>query len=252
MPELGEIRKACEIGKKGWGQYIWVSCPVCNKCRWVQSVRGEPRSSIVCPSCCRLHKKPPKNAYQKGSIPWNKGLTKESDSRVMSSSRTLSVVLTNSYTPEKLEQLSNTMKKYWLTVSPEKKEVWLRNFIEAGSIAAAQWRQKHPEPNKVELELGNLLNDIYPNRYVYCGNGNVKIGNLYPDFININGKKKVIEMFGDYWHSWEVIKDHWEYSEIGKMYIYNSYGFDCLVIWEHELKDKDKVIQRVKAFEEDK
>jgi len=55
----------------------------------------------------------------------------------------------------------------------------------------------------------------------------VVINNLNPDFTNCNGQKKVIEIFGVYWH-----KDENPIDRINK---YKEFGFDCLVLWENEL-----------------
>lgn len=50
MPEIGEIRKACEIGYKGTDSYIWHACENCGKERWVQIHNGKP-SRLRCRSC---------------------------------------------------------------------------------------------------------------------------------------------------------------------------------------------------------
>ena len=61
--------------------------------------------------------------------------------------------------------------------------------------------------------------------WLYNGaNKEVIIGGRSPDFINIDGKKEVIEVFGMYWHS-----DDEEEQRISH---YKKYGFDCKVIWE--------------------
>jgi len=50
MAELGEIRKAEEIGYKTKRSYIWTACERCGKERWVRLLlSGKPRSSI-----CRI------------------------------------------------------------------------------------------------------------------------------------------------------------------------------------------------------
>jgi len=43
MPNLGEVKKDYEIGKKhNWVKYIWHACEGCGKERWVQLVKGQP------------------------------------------------------------------------------------------------------------------------------------------------------------------------------------------------------------------
>lgn len=41
--ELGQIKTAKEIGRKGTYRYIRHACIVCNEERWVQIIKGEPR-----------------------------------------------------------------------------------------------------------------------------------------------------------------------------------------------------------------
>jgi len=50
MPQLGDIKKAGEIGYKGGGQHIWHACEGCGKERWVPLIKGEVRSKL-CRSC---------------------------------------------------------------------------------------------------------------------------------------------------------------------------------------------------------
>ncbi|GAJ10777.1 unnamed protein product, partial [marine sediment metagenome] len=74
----------------------------------------------------------------------------------------------------------------------------------------------------------------------YVGDGQVILGGFCPDFINTNGKKQVIELFGTYWHDVFDIarkKDH-----------YRQYGFDTLVIWSDELADEEATVKRIKTF----
>jgi len=37
-------------------------------------------------------------------------------------------------------------------------------------------------------------------------------------------------------------------TELGRTMLYNALGYQCLVIWEHELKDEGAVIAKVKQF----
>lgn len=97
-------------------------------------------------------------------------------------------------------------------------------------------------PNKQEMKVMKLLNEVAPNEYKYTGDGSFSIYNLHPDFTNINGQKKVIEHYGSYWHRGENPQDR-----IDK---FAEFGFLCLVIWEHELKYPDQIIVRIKEFHE--
>ena len=109
-------------------------------------------------------------------------------------------------------------------------------------VARLLTNRRYTQPNKCELSLGVLLQEIYPNEYKYCGNFSVIIGGKNPDFFNINGQKKVIEMYGDHWHD--------PGSEAPRIEHFKSYGFDCLVIWEHELKNlpREELAEKIKCF----
>ncbi len=36
--------------------------------------------------------------------------------------------------------------------------------------------------------------------YKYVGDGELEISGLFPDFVHERGEKKIIEVFGRYWH----------------------------------------------------
>ena len=64
MPELGEIRKGTEVGKKNYHKFIWYACPDCLEERWMVMVvaTGEPLFSRYCQKCgaSRFNKTPEK------------------------------------------------------------------------------------------------------------------------------------------------------------------------------------------------
>jgi len=110
----------------------------------------------------------------------------------------------------------------------------------------------HMKPTKPEKQLEAILNKHFP-QYKYNGDGRlgITLGGFIPDFPNVNGEKDLIEIFGDYFHSSEVLGDRWQGSELGKVMIYNSLGWRCLVIWEHELKEfpEKKIVAKIKTFQ---
>lgn len=95
-------------------------------------------------------------------------------------------------------------------------------------------------PNRPETFLINLLNDLYPGEWKYVGDGQVIIAGKCPDFINVNGQKKIIELFGDYWHRNDNPQD--------RINIFRPFGYDTLVIWESELKNIEKVKFKICGF----
>lgn len=146
----------------------------------------------------------------KGLVPWNKKLTKEIDERVAKNAEGISLA--------------------WSNLSPKEKEIRIRRV----------WLSACRKPNRVEIFLDNILQENFPNEWEYVGNGKLIINGLIPDFANINGKKQLIELFGDYWH-----KDDNPEDRINK---FAELGYTCLVIWESELKDIEKVINRTLIF----
>lgn len=103
------------------------------------------------------------------------------------------------------------------------------------------------KPNKLEKYLDALLQKHCPGQWQYVGDGEIIISGLSPDFINCNGHKAIIEVFGDYWHS-ESSPVH--QTDYGRKAIFAKYGYKTLIIWEHELKNlsEEEIIQKVKAL----
>lgn len=105
---------------------------------------------------------------------------------------------------------------------------------------------KNKEINKKEQQLLDILNKLFPNEYKFVGGFEVMIGGYYPDFINVNGQKKIVEMFGDYWHRNSQEKD------ANRLKQYAVYGYDTLVVWEKELKNKSLLEKRLICFNNEK
>ena len=104
-------------------------------------------------------------------------------------------------------------------------------------------------PTIPEQKIIDIVSKHFPD-FKYNGNGElaVVLGGMIPDFINTNGRKQVIEVFGDYYHG--KICKNWKNSELGKRMAYNSLGFRCLVLWEHEIKSRtdDELIGIIGKF----
>jgi hypothetical protein len=148
------------------------------------------------------------------------------------------------HTKEHTEKLIISWKKNWNNKTLEERE----------KILAKIFKSCEMKPNKLEITLDNLIQFIKPNEFKYVGDGYCWIGGKNPDWININGKKRVIEFFGGYWHGEErrrkLYKDFMLNEEHEKERIehYKKCGFDCLVIWEDQLKDIELLISKIKAL----
>ena len=148
----------------------------------------------------------PATEFKKGLIPWNRGKK-------------------NIFSEEALERMSKAGKALW------QDEEFVKKWFEAN--------QKHP--NNIEGIVDKILQRNCPDEWKYNGNfeAGVTIGGMIPDFVNVNGQKAVIEVFGDYWHD-ETKRDiNWKYTEFGRKAAYSQLGYTCVVIWERDLKRHD-------------
>lgn len=103
-------------------------------------------------------------------------------------------------------------------------------------------------PNKPEHVLIEILNTEYNGEWKYVGDGEVVIGGKFPDIINCGGYKAVIELNGTYWHSKKVRKECPLIHEIERIKHFEQYGYNALVIWQHELKYREDVIKKLRLF----
>jgi G:T-mismatch repair DNA endonuclease (very short patch repair protein) len=120
------------------------------------------------------------------------------------------------------------------------KEVRIRNVF----------KSVHMKPNKKEKDLDSVLQELLPGEYALNVKGDIVIlGGKVPDFVNINGQKKIVELFGDYWHSEEFIqRTGHSHSENDRKEYFKQFGWDTLVVWEHELKDKTALREKILTF----
>ena len=54
MPEIGEIKRAKEIGYKGSNKWIWHACEKCSKERWVVLKKDKPRNLLCIPCANKI------------------------------------------------------------------------------------------------------------------------------------------------------------------------------------------------------
>jgi len=99
------------------------------------------------------------------------------------------------------------------------------------------------KPNKAEKKLFNILQELFPNEYALNVRAEYAVlGGKIPDFFNVNGQKKLIELFGDYWHKDDIPEERVDF--------FKPFGFSTLIVWEHELQNKPKLVNRLKQFHE--
>lgn len=105
---------------------------------------------------------------------------------------------------------------------PQRREARIRAILKAS----------HRRPTYIEQRIINILEE-YSLPYKYTGDGDVVIGRACPDFTNINGHKKLIEVFGNYWHQPD--------EEIKRKVLFAKYGFEVLILWENQINQKSDV-----------
>ncbi|MDD5510435.1 MAG: hypothetical protein PHI12_06480 [Dehalococcoidales bacterium] len=127
-----------------------------------------------------------------------------------------------------------------------KARIRMSDPVERQRIIEAVFAANRRHPNKAEFKLEYVLTKYFSGEWEYTGDGHHIVGGYAPDFSNMNGIKAVIELFGEYWHTRTNIPEH--YTESGRIEAYKSLGFHCLVIWEHELKDEQSVVYKVRQF----
>jgi G:T-mismatch repair DNA endonuclease (very short patch repair protein) len=124
-------------------------------------------------------------------------------------------------------------------------EVQKANFLRKWAVS------NNLSPNKQELVLNTLIQRYFPKEFKLNVKGGIVIAGKIPDFVNCNGKKVLIELFGDYWHSKKITGNTPTQEEAQRRKVFSEYGFKTAIIWEHELRDKKLVLSKIKLVLED-
>lgn len=97
-------------------------------------------------------------------------------------------------------------------------------------------------PNKLEADVTRELSDVLE----FVGDGKMWVTSqgksICPDFRSKDrSKKKVVEIFGDYWHRNDNPND--------RISLFQDIGWGCLVVWEHEWwQDTEGSKRRIQEF----
>lgn len=116
--------------------------------------------------------------------------------------------------------------------------------------------------NKTEARLDKIIQRVLPSQYKYNGGAQLgfRIHRHIPDFVNVNGQKKIIELNGCFWHCCEqcnIVRHPKGVSAVfirdrDKRFISDSeaLGYKTLTIWEHDMADEGSVIKKLEDFNE--
>lgn len=120
------------------------------------------------------------------------------------------------------------ISKIFSLKSPQEKS----DIIKKGITKRRQIKKTHPE-----IKLEKIINELkLPYKYCGSGKGMCFLNGQIPDFIDINGDKKVIDVNGCYWHLKYRKPKRWtkELEEQKRRQRYEEIGFKYLVIWDDE------------------
>ncbi len=157
------------------------------------------------------------------------------------------------------------VKEYWANpVNREKqrqkqKEIWkdpelrkqakersIKNYV--NPIYIEKLRKGIQQlPNQKEIFLFKILENLFPNEYEYVGNFKVWINGKNPDFI-CKSRMKIIEHFGDYWHSEELIGKTKFLHEQDRIKLFRKFNYKTLIVWENELENINLLTIKLKEF----
>ncbi len=188
---------------------------------------------------------------------WNKGLTAENDVRVKKYAEKCNRMKGRHHTAEAKIKMgaSQKGKNTWskgrkLSASHRQKIVennkrlWANPEFAINQLKKLRAGMKHSMTGP-EVKLIKII-EQYSLPFKYTGDGSFMIGGMNPDFVNCNGKKEVIEVFGDYWHNANREK-RWKRTELGRIMAFHSFGFNCKILWEHEINElpEEEIVGRL-------
>jgi hypothetical protein len=198
--------------------------------------------------------------WTKGNAPpaWTKGLTKETSSKVAAMATKLrgrknvrlsQWIKSHGYTPPNRKGC-HVSPKGKINIGIAQKLKW-RDLEMKDRLVSAVMKGNRKRPTLPEKIMQGILNKHFP-EFKYNGDfgQGIVLAGLVPDFVNTNGKKQVIEVFGDYFHSAKVVGSRQRGTEAGKIEAYKSVGFNCLVIWQSDLEhsSEDIIISKINQF----
>jgi hypothetical protein len=126
------------------------------------------------------------------------------------------------------KKISLKQKKNW-------KNPKYRNKVTKRVLQGLKIKPNRPERIMIQI----IIRNKFP--FVYTGNGKVIINGFNPDFLFQN---LIIEVFGEYHHNLPEVKKR----DKRKLRAYSSLGYKTLIIWSNELKEPQKVVEKIRGF----
>lgn len=119
----------------------------------------------------------------------------------------------------------------------KKQPAWLvQKRIKASALGLAR------RPTKPEKALMEII-ERHKLPFTYNGNtAGLMVGSRIPDFVRIDGRKQIVEVFGRAFHDpnyswlpWPISKDR---TIQGTLEHYRNYDYECLIFWEDEISEE--------------
>lgn len=132
---------------------------------------------------------------------------------------------------ENKELTSGSSHEFWATPGSDVEKEEIKRKIASKVL-------QHRGKTVPEIELEALLQRVAGNGFKF-NDGWFVLGGKVPDFVNVNGKKLLVEMFGSAWHTWDEPNLRCDFFE--------PYGYQTLVVWDYELGRSD-LFSRVEKF----
>jgi len=214
-----EHRKRIAESNKKRGELRRVTL-VCERCKKIFKVEFSKRNRKFCSVACA------------NRIPWNKGIPATKEWRRKQSLIMRGRIPWNLGIPNSKE----TRSKISLAIRNKMKDPEYRLKVRNNFKKLVKLGRVYSGPNYSERVLGKVLNKLFPKEWKYVGDGKFWIGYKCPDFVNVNGKKKVIELFGNIWHD--------KKDEFLRSKHFKKFGFDTLVIWVKDLKKHREYVEK--------
>jgi len=187
----------------------------------------------------------PSTEFKKGFKPWNKGIKWWTEEYRKNQIETRKGTHSSPKTEFKKDDPKLIGNK--INLGRKHTEEWK---IKNGEMLKLRWKNEEFREKNIKAALNGLLKrptslekkfiEIVRKHdlpYEYVGNGSFLIGFKNPDFINLNGQKICIEVANHFHHQGD-----WTYKRIEH---FKKWGWDCIVIFEEELKDENKILDKI-------
>lgn len=179
----------------------------------------------------------PKTVFQKCCTPWNKGLTKEVDTRVSKE--------THPCTQETRDRISKANKGRKLSQETKNRMSVSNDRQRHSEIMKEHWKEPGYAKRVLHRRIPSYPEQMFMDMckgFRYVGNGKLTIDGKNPDFVNTDDDHKLIEIWGDYFHRGQNPQQLIDF--------YYFRGYDCLIIWASELKHQEQVLAKIQKFVE--